>query len=222
MKRSPFKLAVIITLVLVVLIIGLILLNNRSSDSGDEEAYESGPSIEGQPTIGEKDAPVTIVEFGDFKCPACKIWGENFLPQLKKDFVDSGQASFSFVNVLFHGEESKLGSLAAESVLKQKPDAYWAFHDALFAAQPEEGHDSAWLTEEKVIEIADNISDIDTEQLQTDLDEETEIGEVKKDTVLVDQFNVEMTPTIMVNGIMIEDPFDYEEIIQTIESVLEK
>ena len=47
------------------------------------------------------------------------------------------------------------------------------------------------------------------------------LDEVNKDTALVDEFKVQMTPSIMVNGTMLEDPFDYEKIKSLIEKELE-
>lgn len=219
MKGSPLRITVIIILVIVLLFIGLVALNNNKSTS-DNTNFSNGPSVEGQPTVGDEDAPVTIVEFGDFKCPSCKEWSENYFPQLEKDYIDTGDATFSFINVLFHGDESELASLAAETIYKQNPEAYWDFHQALFQAQPE-NQNLEWVTPEKILEIADSVSGIDTDKLETALDEESEIDEVEKDTDLVKEFGVDMTPSIIINGKMVEDPFDYEEIKQTIEDAQE-
>ena len=43
-------------------------------------------------------------------------------PQLVDEYVETGKVKFSFVNVLFHGKESTLGSIAAESVFERSPD----------------------------------------------------------------------------------------------------
>ena len=134
-----------------------------------ELSFEKQPPIDGQPTMGESDAPITVVEFGDFKCPSCKAWGETIYPQLITDYVDTGKVKFSFINVLFHGDESKLGSLAAEAVYKQNPDSYWEFHKGLFKEQPDADHDSLWITREKINEVASAIPDIDLKQLQDDM-----------------------------------------------------
>lgn len=222
-KNSTFKILVIFTMVVFALIVALVVLNNKSSESskGEKETFDKPPNIEGQPVLGEVDAPVTIVEFGDFKCPSCKAWGETIFPQLVKDYVDIGKVNFSYINVLFHGEESTLGSLAAESVFKQNPDVYWNFHKALFEEQPDEDHDTLWITEEKIIEIASTIPNIDVEKLKTDIELQSDIEEVNKDTKLVEEFKVQFTPSIMVNGTMLEDPFDYEAIKNLIEKELE-
>lgn len=182
---------------------------------------KSNHQLKGQPTLGEQNAPVTVVEFGDFKCPACKAWGETIFPRLVSDYVDTGEVKFSFINVLFHGEESRLGSLAAESVYKQNPDTYWDFHKALFAEQPSENHDSQWITTDKIIEVADGVPNIDIKQLESDIETNAAIDKVNKDAELVTEFEVQLTPTIMVNETMIEDPFDYEAIKQAIDNALE-
>ncbi|GAE47072.1 periplasmic thiol:disulfide interchange protein DsbA [Mesobacillus boroniphilus JCM 21738] len=38
------------------------------SDTSNNVSFDKQPSIEGQPVLGDPDAPVTVVEFGDFKC----------------------------------------------------------------------------------------------------------------------------------------------------------
>ncbi|ASN05642.1 DsbA family protein [Virgibacillus necropolis] len=221
-ENSPFKTVVIITLVIVALIIAFVVINNNSSESNVETTSDKQPSIVGQPTLGDSDAPVTVVEFGDFKCPACKVWGTDIFPQLIRDYVETGKVKFSFINVLFHGEESKLGSLAAESVYQQNPDAYWDFHKALFKAQPSENHDSEWITIEKILEVASSVPNIDADKLKMAIENNSEMNEVNKDTKLVTDFEIQLTPTIMVNGTMIEDPYDYEAIKQAIEKALEE
>ncbi|MFD2045085.1 DsbA family protein [Ornithinibacillus salinisoli] len=221
-EKSPFKFVVVVTLLIVALIIALVVINNSNSESNEEKTFDKQPPIEGQPTLGDSDAPVTIVEFGDFKCPACKAWGKNIYPQLISDYVDTGKVKFSFINVLFHGEESQLGSLAAESVYKQNPDAYWDFHKALFKEQPSENHNSSWITTEKILEVADEISGIDRDKLLSAIESNSYMDEVNKDTELVNEFEVELTPTIMVDGTMIEDPFDYDAITNAIENALEE
>ncbi|WP_088051959.1 DsbA family protein [Virgibacillus dakarensis] len=221
-KNSPFKIVVVVTLVIVALIIALVVISNNNSESDQGMTFEKQPSTEGQPTLGDTNAPVTVVEFGDFKCPACKVWGTDIFPQLVSDYVDTGKVKFSFINVLFHGQESKLGSLAAETVYKQNPNAYWDFHKALFKEQPSENHDSSWITTEKILEVASTVPEINTDKLKAAIENNSEINEVNKDSELVTEFNVEVTPTIMVNGKVMEDPYDYDAIQKAIEDALEE
>ncbi len=62
-----------------------------------------------------------------------------------------------------------MSALAAESVYKQDPQAYWSFHKELFNAQPA-NHDDPWITPEKLLEIAKTYTpSINTVQLEEDL-----------------------------------------------------
>lgn len=220
-KSSGFKFIVGLTIIILGLMTALVVINNMKSEANNNISFDKQPPIEGQPTLGEPDAPVTVVEFGDFKCPACKAWGERVFPELIKDYVETGKVKFSYVNVLFHGEESKLGSLAAESVFEQNPNAYWDFHKELFKEQPSQNHDALWITPDKILEVAKKFPSIDVEKLKMDIEQQSAIKEVDKDSELVEEFKVEQTPSIMVNGTMLEDPFDYEKIKDLIEEELE-
>lgn len=215
---------VIFTLIIILLFIALFVLNQMTEKSTGQEgvtAFENAPAIKDQPTLGSSDAKISIVEFGDFKCPSCKAWGQQMMPRLVTEYVDSGKASFSYVNVLFHGEESELASLAAESVLLQAPDDYWTFHKALFAAQPSSNHDSQWVTVENILKIAEaSIPEVDLDQLEKDLNRKNASTQVSSDVEMVKAFNVRQTPTIMINNKQIENPFEYNKIIEVIESEL--
>jgi protein-disulfide isomerase len=214
-KSSPMKYLVLLTILVAVLLAVIVMLNNKTVNK--DETLDSHPDTENQPLLGEKDAPVSVVEFGDFKCPACKAWGERVYPQLKEDFIDTGKANLSYINVLFHGEESTLGALAAESVLKHDPDSYWEFHKELFNEQPEDNHDAPWITVEKLLEVAEKTTDIKLDQLKKDLEQKSFQEQLELDNSLVEEFDVEKTPTVIINGVKLEDPYDYDRIKSLIE-----
>lgn len=216
-KGSGLKVAVLVTVLAAVILAAIVILTNGQEAQPTETAQMD---LSGQPIYGDGDAPVTVVEFGDFKCPSCKAWGEMIYPQLIDDYIDSGEVKFSYINVLFHGEESTLASLAAESVYQQSPDAYWDFHKALFAEQPAQNHDALWVTPEKVLEIASGFPSIDQAQLADDMEQQATMEQVEIDEALVEEAEVAQTPTIVVNGMKVEDPFDYEAIKALIEQEL--
>ncbi|MGC5326137.1 thioredoxin domain-containing protein [Brevibacillus sp. SYSU BS000544] len=213
---------VIFTTVIVMLMLGLFLMTN-SQKAAQTVAVDNQKEFENQPFWGNADAPVTIVELGDYKCPSCKYWTENIFPQLKQDFLDSGKAKLVYVNVLFHGEESTLASLAAESVFAQDPEAYKVFHKEVYAKQPEQtNHDSNWVTKEVLLDIAKtHTPSIDLKKLEQDIDNQTAKPQLEIDNTLVEKFKVEKTPTVVVNGTILEDPFDYDMITSLVNKALE-
>jgi protein-disulfide isomerase len=221
-KAGGSRYFVLYTAIIIVVAVALFMINQQSK-GGDEGSVslDSAPSTVAQPVMGEASAKVSIVEFGDYKCPTCKAWGETVWPQLKADYVDTGKATFSYINVLFHGEESVTGALASESMLKLYPDQFWDFHKKLFDEQPDNGHNSSWLTDEKVLEVAKAVvPDLNEEQLKATMEMEEASKLVGLDEILVNQFGVKFTPTIMINEVQITNPFDYEAIQAAIEQEL--
>jgi len=220
MNKLNMKFTVILTVIAIALLAVItIFISNQTPDESEIQREEV--DLTGQPVLGQENAPVTVVEFGDFKCPSCKAWGETVYPQLVQDYILSGDVKFSYVNVLFHGKESVLGAMAAESVYKQDPTVYWDFHKSLFDAQPTENHDALWITTEKVLEIAKETPSINQVQLKQDVDQELTAEQVNVDKYLFTKHNVSQTPTININGITMEDPFDYEAIKEVIDRELE-
>ncbi|KGI83888.1 MULTISPECIES: thioredoxin domain-containing protein [Exiguobacterium] len=218
------QLLTIFTSVLVIAVLAFLFLNDQSSEKSKTKIVQDEKiSVNNQPTIGKKEAPISIVEFGDYKCPSCKEWGETIYPQLVKDYIESGKASFSYINVLFHGDESTLAALASESVYKNHPESFWQFHKAIYEAQPDvQIHDNPWVTVEKMEEIATKtVPSLDLNKFREDLSSRSSrLESVKMDAALVEKYNVTLTPTIAVNGVILENPFDYTSIKKQIEKEL--
>lgn len=214
---------VLYTAIIVLIIVLLVVINQvQKKDEGQNDQFASAPSTESQPVLGDTNAKVSIVEFGDYMCPTCMYWGETIWPQLQKEFVDTGKATFSYVNVDFHAQPSVTGALASESIFKSHPDKFWDFHKALFAAQPTTEHNETWLTEDKAVEVAKSvIPDLDEAALRTSMNSDEMKEQFQLDKQLYQDFNVTLTPTIMINETKIADPLDYAAIKAAIEASLE-
>lgn len=90
--------------------------------------------LEGWPSKGSLEAPVTIVEYSDFACPFCgKFWKET-LPQITKEYIDTGKVRFVYKDFpVVGGEKAAEASHCAEEQGK-----YWEYHDMLFANQEQD------------------------------------------------------------------------------------
>lgn len=217
-QGSGIRLAIWITVAVVALLV-LITIISLIQQSQDKKpvAFDDPPSVEGQPIMGDPNAPVTVVEFGDYKCPSCKYWDINLLPKLKADYIDTGKVRYVFINVPFQGEESVLAALASEAVLAEHPEAFWDYHHALFAAQPVDNR--PWVTTDKLLELADEVG-IDRDKLAQSLMAQGTQEAVQADNALHNAYRIQYTPTIMVDNLMLPDPFDYEAIRAAIEERL--
>lgn len=209
------------TLVIVIvsfLILFFLLLaasnNNKPSSIKNIEDL----STEFQPKIGEQDAPVSIVEFGDFLCPSCQSWNEKIYPKLE-NYIEDGVVNLSYINVLFHGEASKLTSLGAESVFKNDEDSYWDFHKMLFKEVQNTGTD---INMEDILNIAEKTTNIDRSKLENDITQEVYSEELERDKEMLSKHNINKVPIIIINDAVVKDPFDIEEIESIIRENVEQ
>ncbi len=186
-----------------------------SDNSGGETL-----SLEHQPMLGDEQAPVTIVEYADFKCPACANFHQQILPRLKEDFIESGQAKLYFVNFPVVSEDSYTAALAGEAVYQQDEEAFWKFYDQIFANQPDERE--RWATPEFFVSFAEeHLPQIDREQLKQELSKGTLMEEVIADQQAGRQDGIHSTPSLVINGEQVENPFDYDAIRVMIETVID-
>ncbi|MEN8204978.1 MAG: thioredoxin domain-containing protein [Pseudomonadota bacterium] len=88
-------------------------------------------NIEGRPTMGSADAPVTVVEFADYQCPFCLRFSKTTFPHLKKNYIDTGKVRWVALNLplAFHKDARKAaqGALCAGDQGK-----FWEMRETLF------------------------------------------------------------------------------------------
>ncbi|WP_337101140.1 DsbA family protein [Paenibacillus sp. YIM B09110] len=218
-KSNPAKVPVMFTTIIVALFVIIYFISHANSGQKEAERFANPPSIVDQPIIGSEQAEVTMIEFGDYKCPSCKLWSEKIYPQLKEKYMDSGLVKLAFINTLFHGEESTLGALAGEAVLLQNKDAFWEFNEAMFAAQPTSEHNTTWITIEEIAKIAQSIpTKIDIAKLINDVTNRSTSSQVDTDTGIVTKYQINETPALLINGIKVSNPFDLNEIKKLIDT----
>lgn len=151
------------------------------------------------PVLGQSDAPVKVVEFGDFKCPTCKMANETIKTQLVSDYIDQGKVAFYFMNLPFLGRDSMTAALAVQSVYHQNQDAYWPYFDAIFSKQGDER--TEWATVDFLVGLAEELKlEVDYEQLRKDIENKTYQKEVDEQYAKGDALGVDSTPTFFING----------------------
>lgn len=90
------------------------------------------------PTLGNKNAAVTLVEFSDFQCPFCGQFYTQTEAQLRKDYVDSGKVQFVYRQFPLTQIHPNAEGAAEASECANEQGKFWQYHDLLFQTQ------SAW------------------------------------------------------------------------------
>ncbi|EEL52201.1 thioredoxin [Bacillus cereus] len=217
MKSSNKIMALgIVFSIAVLIVIGTIAYSiiNDKKDKGDEMfAYSS------QQSLGKKDAPVKVVEFGDFKCPACRTWDATVLPRLKEDYINKDKVQFYFINFPFIGKDSDLGAAAGEAIYKQDPESFWTFYDEIYQNQGKDTEE--WITEELLLNIVkEKLPKVNVDQFKKDLHSKEIQEKVRKDADRAKKLKVQGAPSVYVNG-NLTNP-DYDSIKKEIDKALKK
>jgi protein-disulfide isomerase len=201
--------------VIVAAFVLLIVINAVSGPQAGKPVDEAVFQYEKQPALGSPDAPVKIVEFADFKCPACKYFDQNILPQLKQEFIDNGTVQLFFVNypVISPDADSRTAAMAGEAVYHQNPEAFWKFYEAVFDQQGDEN--THWATSDALAAIAKQANlQIDVDKLKKEIDDNTFAKDVKDDEAIVRKLGVTGTPTLFINGRAVpeKETFNYNAV----------
>ncbi len=113
----------------------------NTGDAAGQQPQAVAPvpvSIDDDAILGDKDASVTIIEFSDYQCPFCrKFWTET-MPQLKKNYIDTGKVRFVYRDfpLGFHpnaGPAAEAAECARE--VGGSDEAYYKMHDKIFQEQ---------------------------------------------------------------------------------------
>ncbi|MFC1632747.1 DsbA family protein [Patescibacteria group bacterium] len=163
--------------------------------------------------IGNADAVVTIVEFSDYLCPACKVAHDVIGPVL--DEYDPSEVRFVHKDFLIHGPEL---AIAARCVLAQDESLYWEYGNYLFNVQGQVTPDNILDKTKGLMADKDNFDYATFESCYQN--QET------KDAVMEDHdrgvdIGVNSTPTFIINNRVIKGaPREASQFRQVIDELL--
>lgn len=120
----------------------------------------------GSSIVGNPDAKITLVEFGDYQCHFCKKWFDETKPNIIKNYIDAGKVNFVFVDFAFLGKDSPKAAQAAYCAEDQ--GKYWDYHDVLYRSQ-ESQIDGGWANTERLKAFAFSLN-LDMDLFDTCLD----------------------------------------------------
>ncbi|MCS1352630.1 DsbA family protein [Mechercharimyces sp. CAU 1602] len=206
-----------ISTIVIVLVAAIAFLVFSQEDAADAPAFTF--AADNQQFKGEENAPVTVVKFGDFKCPHCKTVYDSVLPQLQEEYIDKGKVKFQFMNLPVVSEDSNTAAQAGEAIYAENPDAFWKYYDYLYSNQGDP-HE-IWATKEYILDVINKEKlDVDANKVAEALDEKTYVKEVNLDKQEATKAGLKSVPALFVNGKLVEDPYDFDSLRTMIEAEL--
>jgi len=170
---------------------------------------EVGGSGNSSGTKGSPDAPVTVVIYSDFQCPACaKV--EPMVQEMMKKYGDKIYLIYRYYPLTLH-RHSFTASIAAECAKRQ--DKFWPYHDLLFDRQYDWGQNSIAISTDDphnkfsqyAGELGLNVAEFDQCLQSPDVRETVTLSQQEGD-----QFRIMSTPTIFIGDRRIVGPLSFK------------
>lgn len=165
---------------------------------------------------GPATSTVTIVEYSDFQCPACRTYG-GIIRQLEREGVP-----FRLVYRHFPLREkhihADIAARAAEAAAIQDPQAFWGMHDLIFENQDLWEDNTETQMRNTLLSYPRIVLKLDVEQFERDLESDPVRDRISRDLADGRLLGVNATPTFFVNGKRIQNPPSFQDFRTLIES----
>ena len=129
--------------IIIGIIIGLGLTSNFEKSSDDLSILNKENLIQGSTMLGNPNAKITIVEFGDYQCTFCYKFHDETMKKINQEYIKTANVNFIYKDFPLNGEQSILASEA--SYCAQKQNKFWEYHDTLYNNWG--GENTGWITE---------------------------------------------------------------------------
>ena len=190
-RNKPVFIIAVITVVIFVAII--ILAQNATTTKPSLRKIENVELVAAHTyKKGAAKPRVTLVEFSDFQCPACKAF-HPVTVQIVEKYKNDLQLAYRNFPLPQH-EDAKLAAVAAQAAGIQ--GKFWEYADILFTNQEN-------LKKDDLIKYAETVG-MNVEKFKKDLDDGTVSAQVDEDLRIGYQIGVNSTPTFILNNVVME------------------
>lgn len=183
----------------VVIIIGIVTVYYESesavdkSNLGVQRHLGTVDTSMGSPILGNINAPITIIEFGDYQCPQCDRWFHEVRPSIEDNYIKTGKANLIFVDLAFFGPDSTKAAEATYCAADQ--GKYWEYHNILYSNQG--SINSGWASSGNLKIFAFQIG-LNMDLFGACLDEDTYKKRVEHNIQVAKNSGANETPTFII------------------------
>jgi protein-disulfide isomerase len=153
--------------------------------------------------LGNQNAPVTVIEYGDYQCPFCTRYFSQIQPLIKSQYIDTGKVKMVFRDFSFLGSESDAAANAAQCANDQ--GKLWAYHDALYSAKVTDESKNAsaendgFFTRAEFLTLANQVG-LNAQDFTSCLDGDQHASDVGAEKAAAVSAGIGSTPTTIVDG----------------------
>ena len=177
------------------IVLGIIsVLFLYGNDDNDEILFSQKNLIEnGSPIIGNPNAPITVLEWGDYQCTFCYRFHESSLNIILTEYVDAGKVKLVFKDFPLNGPDSILAAEA--SYCAEDQGKYWEYHDELYTNWA--GERTGWVNYDSLNKFAKSV-ELDIEQFTSCLTDHKYRQKVLELEKFGREIGIDATPSFLI------------------------
>ncbi|MBI3273586.1 MAG: DsbA family protein [Candidatus Colwellbacteria bacterium] len=171
--------------------------------------------------LGNKNAPVEIIEFSDFQCPFCRTFWRDTLPLIKSEYIDTGKAKFVYRDFPLQFHPSAMPAAQSAECAREQ-GKFWEMHDKIFGEEDKKSTTGTVQFDVSDLKKWAGQIGLDTGKFNSCLDSGKYAKEVEKDYSDGSAAGVSGTPSVFVNGQIVVGAQPFSAFKSLIDSELNK
>ena len=170
-----------------------ILVSYEQDDSLNSNMLNKKNLLDGASILGDPNAKITVVEFGDYQCTFCYKFHQDTMKKIDDNYISSGKVNFVYKDFPLNGEASKIAAEA--SYCAQKQGKFWQYHNIVFDNW--NGENTGWVTKNALLEFA-KYSELDIEEFNTCMNNSEYKEKVLQNEQFAREINIDATPSFLI------------------------
>ena len=179
--------------IIIGIMFGAIMITNLDKTSDDLMILNKENLLKGSTILGNPNAKITIVEFGDYQCTFCYKFHDETMDKIYDKYVKNGEINFVYKDFPLNGAASILASEA--SYCAQNQDKFWEYHNMLYENWA--GENTGWITNNVLLEFAKE-SGLNLEQFNSCMNNSIFYQKVIDNEQFAKKINIDATPSFLI------------------------
>lgn len=188
--------AVAIAAALALVALALIGRDDSSAPATETPVVDLSGIPQDGTVLGSPDAAVTLIEWADPQCPACRLYTEEFFPTVVDEYVRPGTVNTEFRGFPFIGDDSVKAYRFLLAAGEQ--NKLWDLQEALYRNQG--GENDGWVTDDLIRELASEIDGLDVDALFVDAERDEIVEEAEGAEAAGQAAGIPGTPTLLIRS----------------------
>ncbi|HEX5437662.1 MAG TPA: thioredoxin domain-containing protein [Gemmatimonadaceae bacterium] len=159
---------------------------------------------------GNPNAPVKILEFGDFECPVCGQFAIVTEPDVRQRILDTGLASLTYFDFPLSMHHNTIPASNAAACADDQ-GKFWPMHDRLFSGQLEWNTEATNNPKKVFLRYAKELG-LNTQQWEQCYDSQKHMSRIMGNRAEALRRHIDQTPTFIIGNKMIPGPIPYDQL----------